>query len=38
VVTFDRAETDQPFEVQFEWSSENYDLTPNPIVFQVVPE
>ncbi len=38
VVTFGPAETDQPLEVQFEWSSENYDLSPNPIVFQVVPE
>ena len=35
VVTFGAVDPNRPLSVQFEWSSENYDITPNPIGFRV---
>lgn len=37
VVVFGPVESSQPFTVQFEWFSENYDVSPKPIVFEVAP-
>ena len=37
VITFGPVNPDQPFDVQFEWSSENYDITTNPINFSATP-
>jgi len=35
VVTFGKADSSQPMEVRFEWSSDNYNVTSNPIVFEI---
>ena len=37
VVVFGKADSSQPLEVSFQWSSDNYNITPNPLVFQVTP-
>jgi hypothetical protein len=37
VVTFGKVSPSQPFEVRFEWSSDNYNITTHPIVFEVTP-
>jgi hypothetical protein len=37
ITTFGKADPSKPLQVQFEWSSDNYDITPNPIVFEVTP-
>lgn len=37
VVTFDAVDPNQPFELQFEWSSEDYNVTANPIAFVYEP-
>ena len=36
-LTFGKVEPSQPMEVRFEWYSDNYDVTPKAIVFQVAP-
>ena len=35
VITFGRADSSEPMEVRFKWSSDDYNVTPNPIVFEV---
>lgn len=37
IITFGKADPYQPLQVRFEWSSDNYDITTNPIVFEVTP-
>ncbi len=37
IVTFGPADPNQPLELQFGWSSEDYNITSNPVVFQVTP-
>lgn len=37
VVTFGKADASQPLEVHFEWSSDDFDITANPLIFQVAP-
>ena len=37
VVTFDAVDPDRPFEMYFEWSSEDYSVTANPIAFYYEP-
>lgn len=37
VVVFGKVNSSQPFNIQFEWFSENFDVSPNPLVFEVVP-
>ena len=37
VVTFGPSNPNQPLTVQFDWSSDNFDITAEPIAFQVAP-
>ncbi len=37
IVTFGPSDPNQPLELQFEWYSEDYNITANPIVFQITP-
>jgi hypothetical protein len=37
IVAFGPVDSSQPFQVSFEWYSDNFDITPQPIVFQVTP-
>jgi hypothetical protein len=37
VITFGKVDPSQPLQVRFEWYSDNYDVTPKAIVFQVAP-
>jgi hypothetical protein len=37
VITFGKVDPSQPLQVRFEWYSDNYNVTPKAIVFQVAP-
>ncbi|MGF1472106.1 MAG: hypothetical protein ACFB50_10245 [Rubrobacteraceae bacterium] len=37
VVVFGRVDASQPFNVRFEWLSENFNITPKPLMFTVTP-
>lgn len=37
VVVFGRVDSSQPFNIQFEWFSEDFDVSTNPLVFEIVP-
>lgn len=37
VITFGKVDPSQPFDTRLEWSSDNYDVTTRPLVFQAEP-